>query len=58
MTKRKTSINVDDKLWRDWTKFVIDKEGSARKTSELLEKAMTEYMKKHINVDDKGKRES
>jgi metal-responsive CopG/Arc/MetJ family transcriptional regulator len=58
MTKRKTSINIDDKLWRNWTKFVIDKEGSARKTSELLEKAMLEYMKKHTNVGAEAEKES
>jgi len=47
MSKRKTSINIDDKLWRNLAKFVIDKTGSSRKTSEMLEKAIEEYMEKH-----------
>jgi len=48
MVKKKTSITVDDGLWREWTKFVIDKTGSARKISEELEKALIEYMKKDM----------
>jgi metal-responsive CopG/Arc/MetJ family transcriptional regulator len=49
MSKRKTSINISDKLWRAWTKFTIDKTGSSRKTSEILEEAMKEYMERHKN---------
>lgn len=47
MPKRKTSIAVDDKLWREWIKFVVDKTGSARKVSEQLEEAIKEYMQKY-----------
>lgn len=47
MSKRKTSIVVDDKLWIEWTKFVLDQTGSARKVSEVLEKAIKEYMERH-----------
>ena len=47
MSKRKTSINVEDSLWREWIKFVVDKTGSARKGSEELELAMIEYMERH-----------
>ena len=53
MFKRKTSIAVDDDLWREWTKFVVDQTGSARKVSEELEKAIKEYMLNH-----KGKTKS
>lgn len=45
MTKRKTSISVDEELWKEWTKFVIDKTGSARKLSEELENALKQYMR-------------
>lgn len=45
MTKRKTSISVDEELWKQWTMFVIEKTGSARKLSEEIEKALKEYMK-------------
>lgn len=47
MAKRKTSITVDEKLWKEWTMFVINKTGSARKLSEEMETAITEYMKRH-----------
>jgi len=46
MTKRKTSIAIDENLWKEWTKFVIDKTGSARRTSEEIENALKQYMKK------------
>lgn len=45
--KAKTSINIDKETWTDWIKFVVNKTGSARKMSEELELALTEYMKKH-----------
>jgi hypothetical protein len=47
MTKKKTSINIDDQVWKDWMKFVIDKTGSVRRLSEEMEKALREYMKHH-----------
>jgi metal-responsive CopG/Arc/MetJ family transcriptional regulator len=43
--KRKTSISIDENLWKEWTKFVIDKTGSARKLSDEIENALKEYMK-------------
>lgn len=46
MVKRKTSIAIDEKLWKDWTMFVINKTGSARKLSEEVENALRKYMKK------------
>lgn len=52
MPKRKTSINVDDKLWKEWMIFVLNETGSSRKTSEVLEKAMKEYMEKHKRKDE------
>jgi metal-responsive CopG/Arc/MetJ family transcriptional regulator len=45
MSKRKTSISIDKELWKEWTKFVIDKTGSARKLSEEIESALRLYMK-------------
>ena len=47
MVKKKTSINIDDRVWKDWMKFVIDKTGSVRKLSEEMESALREYMKSH-----------
>lgn len=50
MSKRKTSISVDDKLWREWISFVVSKTGSARKISEETENAIREYMRRHKEV--------
>jgi hypothetical protein len=47
MTKKKTSLNIDDKVWREWLLFVIKKTGSARKVSEETANALREYMQKH-----------
>jgi len=47
MAKRKTSISIDKELWKEWTKFVIDKTGSSRKLSEEIEKALEKYMMKN-----------
>jgi metal-responsive CopG/Arc/MetJ family transcriptional regulator len=44
MAKRKISIAIDEDLWKEWTKFVIDKTGSARKISEEIETALQQYM--------------
>jgi hypothetical protein len=46
MAKRKTSITIEEEIWKEWTKFVIDKTGSSRKLSDELENALKEYMKK------------
>ena len=40
------TISIDEELWKEWIKFVIDKTGSARKLSEEIENALREYMKK------------
>jgi hypothetical protein len=47
MTKRKTSLNIDDEIWREWLSFVIKKTGSSRKVSEETANALKEFMKKH-----------
>jgi hypothetical protein len=47
MVKKKTSINIDDRVWKDWMKFVIDKTGSVRRLSEEMEAALREYMERH-----------
>jgi len=46
MAKRKTSISIEAELWKQWTRFVIDKTGSARKLSEEIENALRNYMAK------------
>jgi hypothetical protein len=51
MVKKKTSINIDDQVWKDWMKFVIDKTGSVRRLSEEMENALREYMERHEAKD-------
>ncbi|MDW8022122.1 MAG: hypothetical protein RMJ15_00025 [Nitrososphaerota archaeon] len=45
--KKKTSINIDEKLWSEWLVFVVRKYGTSRKVSEALADAIKEYMQKH-----------
>ena len=45
--KKKTSINIDDKLWKQWLLFVVDKYGTAHKTSEAMGEAIKEYIQRH-----------
>jgi hypothetical protein len=47
MTKKKTSLNVDDKIWRDWLIYVVKSTGSSHKVSDYTVKALEEYMKNH-----------
>ncbi len=50
--KIKTSIMVDEELWKRFRIFTIEKTGSARKISETLEKAMTQFLDVH-KLDNK-----
>lgn len=56
MPKKKTSVNIDEDIWKQWLIFVIQKHGSSRKVSEETARAVKEYMKKHGDerIDDKG----
>jgi len=44
MTKKKTSIAVEEDLWTQWIQFVVGRTGSARKVSEEIERALRHYM--------------
>lgn len=47
MPKKKTSLNIDDKFWLQWSRYVLDKTGSTYKVSEETRKAIEEYMAAH-----------
>lgn len=47
MAKRKTSLNIDEGLWRDWIVFVARKFGTSHKISEATAIALKEYMEKN-----------
>ena len=51
--RKKTSISIDENLWREWISFVVDKTGSARKISSELEKAIEEYMERHSGASQR-----
>ena len=47
MTKKKTSLNIDEQLWTKWVIYVVTKTGTTRKVSEETQKALEEYMSNH-----------
>jgi len=47
MPKKKTSLNIDDKFWLEWAKYVLEKTGSTYKVSDETRKAIEEYMQNH-----------
>lgn len=46
VAKKKTTILVDEELWIDFVTFVTRKHSTSKKTSEEIENAMREYLKK------------
>lgn len=46
MAKKKTTVLIDENLWIDFVTFVMKKHRTAKKTSEEIENAMREYLKK------------
>ena len=47
MARIKTSITIDEYLWKEWSIFVIEKRGKGRKGSDEIESALREYMQNH-----------
>jgi hypothetical protein len=47
VVKKKTSLNLDDKLWRSWVIYVTQKYGTTRKISDETATALEEYMQRH-----------
>ena len=52
MPKLKTSIAVDENLWKEWSIFVINKTGKGRKGSNEIESALREYMENHKKKEE------
>lgn len=42
--KHKTSLNLSEKLWKDWVQYVVVMTGSTMKISRMTEQALREYM--------------
>ena len=47
MTKKRTSLNIDEPLWREWTLYVHKKTGFAYKVSEEIERLIRKEMKEN-----------
>lgn len=47
MAKKKTSLNIEEQLWKDWILYVVKKTGSTMKVSEETERLIREEMQKH-----------
>ena len=45
--KRRTTILVDDLLWKRFLSYVVKKHGSAKKASVEVENAVREYLDLH-----------
>ena len=44
VTKHKTTVMIEDSVWQNWVLFVVQRTGSARKLSEEMERALSDYM--------------
>jgi hypothetical protein len=47
MVNKRTTINIDEKLWKNFQIYALQTTGSARKASEKVEEAIQEYMVNH-----------
>jgi len=55
MTKKKTSINIDADLWKQFSLFAVERTGSLRNISSTLEEAIKYYMANvHLIDEEKG----
>jgi len=47
LPKHKTTILVDEKLWKSFLSFIVKKHGTTKKTSAEIERAIREYLSHH-----------
>jgi hypothetical protein len=47
MPKRKTTVLIEEQLWKNLVIYVTEKYGTPRKVSEEIEKAIEEYLQRH-----------
>jgi len=45
--KHKTTILVEEKLWKSFLSFIIKKHGTTKRTSIEIESAIREYLNSH-----------
>ena len=49
--KIKTSINIDENVWKDFSVIVLQKEGG-RKLSDVIENLIKQYIKKNGGIQN------
>jgi len=47
LQKHKTTILVEEKLWKSFLSFIVKKHGTTKKTSAEIEAAIKEYLNHH-----------
>jgi len=47
LLKHKTTIIVDEKLWKSFLSFIVKKHGTTKRTSIEIESAIREYLNRH-----------
>jgi hypothetical protein len=47
MVNKRTTINIDEKLWKYFQIYALQTTGNSRKASEKVEEAIKEYMANH-----------
>jgi len=47
LQKHKTTILVEEKLWKSFLSFIVKKHGTTKKTSAEIEAAIKEYLNRH-----------
>jgi len=47
LPKHKTTILVEEKLWKSFLSFIVKKHGTTKKTSAEIETALKEYLNNH-----------
>jgi hypothetical protein len=47
MTKRRTTVLIEDDLWKRLLSYVVKKHGTAKKASVEVENAVKEYLNRH-----------
>lgn len=47
LPKRKTTILIDEEIWKQLLSYTVQKHGTAKKTSEEIEKAIQAYLEQN-----------
>lgn len=55
--RKKTSLTLDESIWKDFQTYALQKHGNTRSANTELEKAMQEYMDTHpVQKEQRGRK--